>query len=107
MFYADLELLEAAVNRNDPLAHWYLDKAREHERPAMQVIEGYCNARWRPLIGHGPGPLRAGGWGGSLISPQSEEAITNLADAGEGAQEATEAPEEEPRRGFFSRLFGG
>jgi hypothetical protein len=25
----------------------------------------------------------------------------------EGAQEPTEAPEEEPRRGFFSRLFGG
>ena len=28
-------------------------------------------------------------------------------DRGGGAEEATEAPEEEPRRGFFSRLFGG
>jgi hypothetical protein len=28
-------------------------------------------------------------------------------EAGGGAQEAAEAPEGEPRRGFFSRLFGG
>ncbi len=28
-------------------------------------------------------------------------------EAGGGAQEATGAPEEGPRRGFFSRLFGG
>jgi hypothetical protein len=82
MYYSDLELLEDAINRNDRLmVGWYADKAREHERPAMQTIEGYCAARWRLFRGHGPGPLSGGGWGSSLLSPQSQD--------GEGA--ATEA----------------
>ena len=39
--------------------------------------------------------------------PRPSEATPTPPDAGGGAQEATEASEEEPRRGFFSRLFGG
>lgn len=44
-------------------------------------------------------------------APQSAEPrpadTSTPPDAGGGAQEATGAPEGEPRRGFFSRLFGG
>jgi hypothetical protein len=65
-FYDELELLDTAVTRGDTMAQWYLP----HERPAMKVVEGYCNARWRPFKGYGLGPLRAGGWGGSLLSPE-------------------------------------
>jgi resolvase-like protein len=40
-------------------------------------------------------------------APESSLAPSRHPYAAGGAQEATEAPEEEPRRGFFSRLFGG
>jgi hypothetical protein len=40
-------------------------------------------------------------------APESSRAPSRHPYAAGGAQEATEAPEEEPRRGFFSRLFGG
>jgi hypothetical protein len=44
-------------------------------------------------------------------APQSAEPrpadTSTPPDAGGGTQEATGAPEEGPRRGFFSRLFGG
>jgi hypothetical protein len=39
--------------------------------------------------------------------PRPSEATPTPPDAGGGAQETTGAPEEEPRRGFFSKLFGG
>jgi hypothetical protein len=104
-YYDDLEMLDAAVTHGDSLAQWHLDSAVEHQRPAMKVVEGYCNARWRPLKGHGPGPLRAGGWGESLLSPQSPEeepspTPTEPRPATEGAQEGTE------RSSWWSRLFG-
>jgi len=56
-FYDTLEMLEAAVTLNDPLIWQHLEPAQDHKRSAMQVVEGYCNAQWRPFKGHTPGPL--------------------------------------------------
>jgi hypothetical protein len=54
-YYADLEELEAAVNRNDHIVGWYAGKAQDHESAAKRVVEGYCNARWQPFS-YRPGP---------------------------------------------------
>jgi hypothetical protein len=67
-YYADLELLEAAVNRNDPTVDAYAGKVKDHDRPALRAIEGYCNARWQ-LFGYRPGPLRDGGFLGDIPAP--------------------------------------
>jgi hypothetical protein len=69
-YQADIELLDAAMTRKDPIVQWYAGKAQDHERPAMRVVEGYCNARWRPF-GYRPGPLSEGGWG--RIAAQDDE----------------------------------
>jgi hypothetical protein len=52
-------------------------------------------------------PLLSAPAGDPEEAPESSRAPSRHPYAAGGAQEATEAPEEEPRRGFFSRLFGG
>jgi hypothetical protein len=92
-FYAALELLATAVTREDPLlTEAHLGEAAEHGDSAMQVVEGYCNAQWRPFKGPVPGPLRDGGWGGPLLSPQPPEKEATPTEASGGAQEATQRP---------------
>ncbi len=68
-YYAEVELLEAAVARDDPVVGSYADKAKDHELRALEVVEGYCDARWQLFEGHGPGPLKDGGWVGTLMVP--------------------------------------
>jgi hypothetical protein len=59
-FYAALELLESAVTHDAPLEfviRMRLDEAAEHGDSAMQVVEGYCNAKWLPFKGFIPDPI--------------------------------------------------
>jgi hypothetical protein len=67
-YYADLELFEAAVSRNDPEVGIYAGKAKDHDRPALRAVEGYCNALWQPFS-YRPGPLRDGGFLSGIPAP--------------------------------------
>jgi hypothetical protein len=69
-----------------------LDEAERERDELRQALEAFKESREEP-------PESA--------EPRPSEATPSPPDAGGGAQEATGAPEEEPRRGFFSRLFGG
>jgi hypothetical protein len=54
-FYAALELLDSAVTHDVPLEFemkMRLDEAAEHGDSAMEVVEGYCNARRWPFNWH-------------------------------------------------------
>jgi hypothetical protein len=105
MFYDDLEMLDAAVTHDDPLAWRHVDVAEEHARPAMKVIEGYCAARWRwRPFKHGPGRLRAGGWGEPLRAsqPLEEEPTPTPNEAPTDAQ----SPPERVERSWWRRIFG-
>jgi hypothetical protein len=100
-FYVALERLENVVTRDAPL--WpqvYLEEAVDHQHLAMQVVAGYCDARWRPFKGHVPGPLKDGGWGGPLLSPEPPEKEATPTEAPGDTREATQRP-------WWRRMFGG
>jgi hypothetical protein len=96
-----------------------LERQMEHLRDQMQRTLGGAEGagrrtaleRLRSSLSGLPGLSAARNTGASgKDAPGSAEprhVTPTPAEAGGEAQEVTEAPEEEPRRGFFSRLFGG
>jgi hypothetical protein len=49
MFYDDLEMLDVTINNTPVMAEAWLTAAASHMLPAMRVVDGYCDARWRVL----------------------------------------------------------
>jgi hypothetical protein len=60
-YYAELEALEVARDRDLATVALSAGKAKNHEDQARRVVEGYCNARWS--FGYRPGPTSGDGDG--------------------------------------------
>jgi hypothetical protein len=62
-FYEELELLDHTASRGGSSMEdaqkvdIRLAACEESSLPAMSIVDGYCEARWKPLAGWSPGPI--------------------------------------------------
>ena len=62
-FYEELELLDHTAPRSGrsmedaQKVDIRLAACEESSLPATRIVDGYCDARWKPLAGWSPGPL--------------------------------------------------